>query len=80
MANLLEQEAEHLKSKYPHQYHSAIEHNLKWVSEEMALKSGSVSISEGLIAMSTGLPSLTTARPKMQRGYKRGGSKRMSKR
>jgi hypothetical protein len=80
MANLLEQEAERLKSKYPRQYHPTIEHNLKWVSEEMTLKAGSVSISEGLIAMSTDLPSLTAARPKKRRAYKSGGTKRMSKR
>lgn len=78
MANLLEQEAERLKAKYPLFYHPTIEHNLKWVSEEMTLKAGSVSISEGLIAMSTDLPSLTARRPKAAR--KGGGTKRMSKR
>jgi hypothetical protein len=78
IANLLEQEAERLKAKYPLFYHPTIEHNLEWVSEEMTLKEGSVSISEGLIAMSTGLPSLTPKRPKTER--KRGGTKRMSKR
>jgi len=79
MANLLEQEAERLKAKYPLFYHPTIRHNLKWVSEEMALKAGSVDISVGLIAMSTDLPSLTAARPKKRRG-KSVGTKRMSKR
>jgi len=76
MGNLLEQEAERLKSKYPRHYHSIIEHNLRWVGEEMSLKPGSVSISEGLIAMSTDLPSLVGGRPKRRRAYKSGGTKR----
>jgi hypothetical protein len=67
MGNLLEQEAERLKSKFPRQYHSTIEHNLKWVSDEMSVKPGSVSISEGIIAMSTDLPSLAGGRPKRKR-------------
>jgi hypothetical protein len=79
MENVLEQEAERLKNKYPRQYHSIIEHNLKWVSDEMALKPGSVDISEGLSAMTTDLPSLTGGRPRGRRVDK-AGRKRMGKR
>ena len=40
MANLLEQEAERLKAKYPRLYRPTIEHNLEWVNEEMTSQGG----------------------------------------
>jgi hypothetical protein len=73
MMDLLEQEAERLKEKYPG-HHRLIEDNLKWVNAEMAAVPGSVAIQEGLIALSTGLPSLTGRRPRG--AYKAGGTKR----
>ena len=77
MANRLEEEAQRLKRKYPPKYHSIIKRNLLRVSEEMAIKQGSVDISEGLIAMSTDLPRLTRVR--VGRVYKGNSIKRSGK-
>ncbi len=66
--NLLEQEAERLKSVYGSRYHKLIEHNLKWVSEGMS--AGGVAVQEGLIALSRGLPQLRS-RIRKSKPYKR---------
>jgi hypothetical protein len=68
MINLLEQEAERLKREYGPRYHKIIEHNLDWVSEQMATVPGSIAIEEGQIALSMHLPPLNRhAVPKSRR-------------
>ena len=55
-ANLLEEAAERLKTEYGPRWHGRIEHNLKWLEDEMEVAPGSIAVEEGLFALRLGLP------------------------
>lgn len=69
--NLLEEEAERLKSEYGARWHKTIESNLRWVSEEMRNSPSSIAIQEGMIALSRGLPLSNETGPKKKKVVRR---------